>query len=833
MRTFVISLVLIFSLSSQARLIEGAYSVKSTTSQSTWMSIKTWVKKKTKVIRAGIKKQYAPVSKTSEPHTKKRAEKISLLDQKIKQEQKKSEARVNELYSQLPKYSSTEANDSLTSVKSVKSQLSQYRPLKVNDKGTQGDLGLKKTKSGVPTFSLYSRKKIKAKSGRLRTIKIKVSILPRLNIGQEPQVSKNDMQISQLNIHSPNYKLAKKLQSKETVNRKLVKTWLKTKLKKIKNAKNIKFKDFGVAKVVTLKTIEAISPQLTPEASIDERGMLRLTKNERKMLSALILYSKGGQCHAVVGLFDELSNVPEFSREANFHLGACSHKMGFYSESTIRLVRVISSEDPYFSPKAIELVLQGLPIEYEPRIAAAIKGIKNKSLIPDGGLNRVHFILARTEAKKRNFKLAAKWAQKVQTKSEHYPKSLFILAVAQYAGGQPKTAIATLLKARQWMDKSSVNNTNLENLISTDLGRIYFQTGQYKLSHVEYLKVGKDHPLWVSALVEQGWTQLMLGDVSGAIGNMYSLHSPYFKAVFIPESYAVRSIGYINICQYGDAYQTLGLMEQNYKPWLKNIKAYIRKNKSSKSYYNTLKKYLAGKSSATVKGLPYQVIREMARKRNFLNHQDSLNQKADELAQFRFISSYIKKDKYKTKRKMGRARKSIATLKAKIKSARTHKTDEKLALVKSWKKLKAIKIRAYNEARFKLSVLENSKKGFNQLKKRVSKRLNKEKSKLRSIASYALKTNMKLIAKHMSRVVENNEFLRYEVFAGSGENIRYLSAGGRTSGANRLPSSIKPKQTLTWSVTGEYWEDEIGSYRSALKNNCPKKKYAIPKSAKN
>ena len=72
----------------------------------------------------------------------------------------------------------------------------------------------------------------------------------------------------------------------------------------------------------------------------------------------------------------------------------------------------------------------------------------------------------------------------------------------------------------------------------------------------------------------------------------------------------------------------------------------------------------------------------------------------------------------------------------------------------------------------------------------------------------------------LARILENNELLRYEVFAGSGENIRYQVAGGETS--RRIPASVLPKsKALHWDFDGEYWEDEIGHYRSTLKNNCP------------
>jgi hypothetical protein len=62
--------------------------------------------------------------------------------------------------------------------------------------------------------------------------------------------------------------------------------------------------------------------------------------------------------------------------------------------------------------------------------------------------------------------------------------------------------------------------------------------------------------------------------------------------------------------------------------------------------------------------------------------------------------------------------------------------------------------------------------------------------------------------------------LRYEIFSASGENIRFQVAGGKKE--NRIPANVIPKsKSLHWNFDGEYWEDEIGHYRSSLTNNCP------------
>ena len=86
---------------------------------------------------------------------------------------------------------------------------------------------------------------------------------------------------------------------------------------------------------------------------------------------------------------------------------------------------------------------------------------------------------------------------------------------------------------------------------------------------------------------------------------------------------------------------------------------------------------------------------------------------------------------------------------------------------------------------------------------------------------------MKKVEQKLASVLDNNELLRYEVFAGSGENIRYQAAGGETGSEKRVARTVKPEsKALQWQFDGEYWEDEIGHYRSSLRDNCPTNKTA-------
>ena len=72
---------------------------------------------------------------------------------------------------------------------------------------------------------------------------------------------------------------------------------------------------------------------------------------------------------------------------------------------------------------------------------------------------------------------------------------------------------------------------------------------------------------------------------------MYSIQSPFFSSVYKPESYVIRTVGYLNLCQYGDAYKTLSMLEHDYRPQLEKLEKYISSS-GKKDYYETVKNFL-------------------------------------------------------------------------------------------------------------------------------------------------------------------------------------------------------------------------------------------------
>lgn len=725
---------------------------------------------------------------------------------------------VQQLAQQLPDYKTKDKGVTPAQLKEAQAKISQGG-MSVVAPGKKADPSLPKNKLGIPQVSTFDEKTVKSKDGGQKVIQVAKERIPLLNIGTEDKLGLSELLL-------PNFKLAKVPEKKAQplatpttlADSELKKLLGEFPVAKIDEAKDPRKEAKMKSELVTQQMIDAIQVAMKPDQPVTEKPYQEFSEDDLKMLAAVMLYQNGKNCPTVIGLFYQLKDQPEKKKEAHYYIGACAHQMKLYSVSFKYLSEIIKEESPQYADKAMKLLSENLPKDYEADFAKLVLGLNNKSLITQEIQDSVYYRVAKGAYDSKDYKSAKTYAGQVSNKSKFGLDALYVSAIASYALGQLESAESQLEKLYQMAVTNKEANKNILSLTSVNLARIQFMRERYKEAIVNFQKVDKSHSLWVRALQDQGWAQIMLGDAAGAIGNMYSLHSPYFKSVYKPESYVVRTIGYLNICQYGDAYQTLSMLEQDYRPWQAKVSQYIQSNPDKSNYYATVRKYLSGRSDQEVDGLPYQMIREMARHRTYLNAQTSINEKIDESGRYPGVVTKIGEAKANYQWRKAKAQERQSQAQALLKKS---ETDNSLA-----PQVNQLKAQVRNEAKliagytYLNQLMDQSKKGYALLDKTAKNQIAKERSRLESKASQALAKQLKEMDVDMSLVLSNNEFLRYEVFAGSGENIRYQVAGGGTGAAQRIPASVKPEKSLKWSFSGEYWEDEIGSYRSSLKNNC-------------
>jgi hypothetical protein len=703
----------------------------------------------------------------------------------------------------------------------AKTAITGKEAVTVSSPGREASADLPKTKAGVPTFALTKQEK----KGK-KKIDIVIKDIPRLDIGVERSILKTDFTLMDKKIALDMPAKPKALSTPELTDAKTILNYTKQPVAVVAKAEPPKRGDFQLGQIVTQKKIEEVSLAMGETRPLSElKPFKEPSEDDLTLLAAAMLYKKKTKCHLVSGLLTDLANKPAYAEESNYYLGMCAHKMGFTSEAISRLTKVVKAEVPEYAKEALASLVEDLPREHDAEIAELIKGLKNRDLVTDDSRDNVYFVLSRAAGDHESWAEAASYAEKVSEKNKNYFEARYYLAVDQFGEKKLTEAEKTMTDLRDSMKRKGKSDKNMEALIAVNLARVYFMEDKYQAALDEYMKVPKDHPLWVQALIEQGWAQLSLDDPAGAIGNMYSLHSPYFRSIFMPESWVVRTIGYIDICQYGDAYRTLTRMEQLHSIFDSKVVAYLDAHKDPLQYYETVKAYIKGKSDSEVDKLPSQIIREIARQRGFLNVQTALNNLEDESGQYAFIYNMVKADQNDISVKLKRTRDRLA--KTKFDLANIKKHPEQMTLFNQWNAQKRTDEQLVTSYQYLSSLYERARIGYLAMKAQALARLDKQKGKLKVEAGQQLAAHLKDVKARLTAISEGNEFLRYEIFAGSGENIRYQVAGGSTSETRRIPANVKPQKILNWQYDGEIWEDEIGAYRSALKNNCPNSKKVV------
>ncbi len=662
-----------------------------------------------------------------------------------------------------------------------------------------------------------------------KKLNVKIKDIPSLDIGREARIKASDFSVGDLKdaliVNDLNYYL----KNKKALNKKDQKIMAKTnKFKVRKTPAKVKTKTKKDPKLVmTPEDIIALATGSLKNTNIQERAYKPMSTNEMLMLGALLLFRQKDECASAASLFHHLSKYKNFKNEAYFHLSVCAKRLKLKGDQYAYATKVMNVRDPYYTAEMAKFIGSDVPSEFLEKYGKALYGAskdKSLNLFKDPEIkNSSSLVISNWALQSKKYKLAIDYASKVDKKYDKYYQSLYLKAIGSYALGKVQDGIRVQKTLYKALAEKKIDK-NFEALAALNLARMEFQSGLYVRSQRNFLQVYKDHPLWLPSLMEMGWAQLQSGDYTGAIGNMYSLHSPFFQHVYKPESYVIRTIGYLNLCQYGDAYRSLTRLEKMYRPFMSEIANYTKVNKQARTYYSTVKKYLRSNRKQKVDGLSPAVIREMARHRDFINLQKSLNRGIDERKVYNNLNKSVQKNINKYKSLISRTKTRIKKFKRLLRPVKKSEKRKPLtpAQIGDYKKrIKADRklIASFN---FILAIHKKTRKYLTKFKRDSIKALDKRNFKTKANVELVLAKRLFRMRKDLGMYLENNELLRYEVFAGSGENIRYQASGGKTQG-KRIPANVIPKsKELKWDFDGEYWADEVGHYKSSLKSNCPK-----------
>lgn len=565
----------------------------------------------------------------------------------------------------------------------------------------------------------------------------------------------------------------------------------------------------SIAKVPDIKELKTVADPTFSESNPILKELRTFSSNDFKFIEGLIFLQLHKNYDVSLAVFSELFKAKEHRMESLFYYAEAARNLGLTKEFRNALLAVAKeSKDRDLKSDAVKELTQNI-LMLDPYDVKEIEPLVQQTEIDITGNEAYNFYRAKHFLEQGNLGQVEDAITLVGEKSPYYNDTLLIAALFNYRQGQPDKA-ATILD--QIMKRTNKGD-EVRTVASITRARIHFQKNQFKEAFQSYLEVDKGHNFWLQAMVEQSWAQIMVKDFEGAAGNMFSLHTDFFKNAYNPESYVVRTVAYLNLCQFGDAQNVLQNLGRKYAPLYGKLAAYQDAHKKAADYYESVRAWLKNPEQREVDGLPRSFIVEWARHPSYINVQKNINTYEDEISNFNKVTLNLVQREKDILKMQNDVNKELSETRIKMNDPKNNK--------EVLKGQEASLVRTLSALKYESAQLNRARNQVKSIREVASQQLEKEKSALRVLASETLKKRYDRLVGDLKNLIEQNEVLQYEIYSGAGEHIRYQTAGGEASKEERDQLKVEKNKAMKWSFKGEIWEDEIGHFRSSLKNVCP------------
>ena len=229
----------------------------------------------------------------------------------------------------------------------------------------------------------------------------------------------------------------------------------------------------------------------------------------------------------------------------------------------VRVARAHLAQALVLAPLEEGAAFAGMTTAPGPGLTPAAAGAPIRSASPDDAPQpRVTAVqrLARAELEK-----ARQIAAQVPEKDPAYGEAREIRALAALAAGDTATAEREFEAVAAIPARGAAASDRRENAL-LQVARLAYARGDDARAQATYARISRAAPQWLDALFESSWSHFRRGEDEKALGNLLTLHAPFFQGRFFPESHVLKALVLYENCRYADARRTLQEFESRYRP---------------------------------------------------------------------------------------------------------------------------------------------------------------------------------------------------------------------------------------------------------------------------
>jgi hypothetical protein len=388
---------------------------------------------------------------------------------------------------------------------------------------------------------------------------------------------------------------------------------------------------------------------------------------------------------------------------------------------------------------------------------------------------QLNYLLGRYKYRNRQYDEALALFSKVDRQSKYYVQSQFFSGISNVQLRKSVPAVQSFQKIVAAIDEGVEgveDEARMRDLAFLSMARTYYSAsirldennaptidGTKLSAAVKYWnKVDVGSEYWLDALFEESWAYFMAGDYAHALGNIHTIQSPYFPKAFYPEADILRAVIYFANCQYDDATVIVAQFQSRYQPIYDELAKVLQKFKGD-------------------------------------NQEEAF---------YKFLKDV----------RDGKKEPAGITLSSKVRPIVEGALSDRQLL----RNLEYVKVLDEEAGRFKKAkgAFQESPLGADV------------KDSLQLARDLAVRNAGQLARERYQRALDElNEHLRnsakilIDITAAQRNQLDQAIAGSQVTAAESKANIVKTdEEHVIWPFDGEYWRDELGTYRQTITSKC-------------
>ncbi|MCX6118185.1 MAG: hypothetical protein NT027_11635, partial [Proteobacteria bacterium] len=173
----------------------------------------------------------------------------------------------------------------------------------------------------------------------------------------------------------------------------------------------------------------------------------------------------------------------------------------------------------------------------------------------------------------------------------YYAKAQFHLGVISNRQGAHSRAISYFEAVRS----KAGDDEWLREMTNLNIARVHYETKNFTEALQHYALIPRESDNWLEAIFESAWAFFLMTKHNNVLGNIHTLHSPFFENRFFPESYILQAITYLRLCRFEEVQTGLEKFRDRYKPVFKDLGGLLKEYQTKKTgLFNLIYEYRNG-----------------------------------------------------------------------------------------------------------------------------------------------------------------------------------------------------------------------------------------------